>query len=190
MACISLASALAPRTPSFRCMKRSTASASRRVSMTGIAAHADGDAGMRKGCALPCRRSSSLCSLLPLCFPAGASLTAGASDASALAVAAHWLGIAGQKAISPRDLLIVESIRLPRVVMGLLVGLRLRCRVRSCRAFSAIRWPTRSCRRVGGRRPWRCGHDRTRRQPRTADGGCGRLCRAAGRRLSRRSQRH
>ncbi len=50
------------------------------------------------------------------------SLTAGASDASALAVVAHWAGIADAGAISPRDLLIVEQIRLPRVVMGLLVG--------------------------------------------------------------------
>lgn len=52
----------------------------------------------------------------------GVSLTAGASKASALAVAAHWLGLAPTDAISPRDLLIVEQIRLPRVVMGLLVG--------------------------------------------------------------------
>jgi iron complex transport system permease protein len=53
---------------------------------------------------------------------AGISLTAGASDASALAVAAHWLGLAPPDAIAPRDLLIVEAIRLPRVVMGLFVG--------------------------------------------------------------------
>ena len=50
------------------------------------------------------------------------SLTAGASNASALAVTAHWLGLAPADAISPRDLLIVAQIRLPRVVMGLLVG--------------------------------------------------------------------
>ncbi|HWU65239.1 MAG TPA: iron ABC transporter permease [Ensifer sp.] len=53
---------------------------------------------------------------------AGISLTAGASDASAFAVAAHWFGLGTADAISPRDLLIIESIRLPRVVMGLLVG--------------------------------------------------------------------
>jgi iron complex transport system permease protein len=50
------------------------------------------------------------------------SLNAGASDASALAVALHWLGLAPEGMISSRDLLIVEAIRLPRLVMGLLVG--------------------------------------------------------------------
>jgi iron complex transport system permease protein len=52
----------------------------------------------------------------------GISLTAGASQASALSVAAHWAGLGDANAVSPRDLLIVEQIRLPRVVMGLLVG--------------------------------------------------------------------
>jgi len=52
----------------------------------------------------------------------GISLTAGASQASALSVAAHWAGLGAADAVSPRDLLIVEQIRLPRVVMGLLVG--------------------------------------------------------------------
>ncbi len=53
---------------------------------------------------------------------AGISLTAGASNASAFAVAMHWTGLAPADAILPRDLLIIEAIRLPRVVLGLLVG--------------------------------------------------------------------
>lgn len=59
---------------------------------------------------------------LGMAMAAGISLTAGASDASALAVATHWLGLAPLDALSARDILIVEAIRLPRVVMGLLVG--------------------------------------------------------------------
>ena len=60
--------------------------------------------------------------VLGVVVASGISLTAGASDASALAVAGHWLGLDEVNAIAPRDLLIVEQIRLPRVVMGLLVG--------------------------------------------------------------------
>lgn len=60
--------------------------------------------------------------VLGVVVASGISLTAGASNASALAVAGHWLGLGEVSAIAPRDLLIVEQIRLPRVVMGLLVG--------------------------------------------------------------------
>lgn len=64
-----------------------------------------------------------LAALVVLAVPsAGVSLTAGASDASALAVVLHWTGISTDAALAPRDLLIIEAIRLPRVVMGLLVG--------------------------------------------------------------------
>lgn len=61
--------------------------------------------------------------LLLALFLAGSalvSLTAGASDASATAVLGHYLGM--NNAIAARDLLIIEQIRLPRVVMGMLVG--------------------------------------------------------------------
>ena len=52
---------------------------------------------------------------------AGFSMTAGASDASAGAVIMHWFGL-GAQAVNDRDLLIIEAIRLPRIVLGLLVG--------------------------------------------------------------------
>ncbi|WP_442966879.1 FecCD family ABC transporter permease [Rhizobium sp. C4] len=90
--------------------------------MTGIAAAADADAGMRKGLRLALPQIVIVLLVVAVVLAAGVSLTAGASNASALAVAAHWLGLAAPDAISARDLLIVESIRLPRVVMGLLVG--------------------------------------------------------------------
>ena len=48
------------------------------------------------------------------------SLTAGASDASAISVLAHYLGMS--EGIASRDLLIIQEIRLPRVIMGALVG--------------------------------------------------------------------
>lgn len=48
------------------------------------------------------------------------SLTSGASDASAVAVVKSWL--AGGDAANARDRLIVYDIRLPRVILGILVG--------------------------------------------------------------------
>lgn len=52
------------------------------------------------------------------------SLTSGASDASAVGLLRDWLFgvVPGDAAISSRDRLIVYDIRLPRVVMGVLVG--------------------------------------------------------------------
>lgn len=48
------------------------------------------------------------------------SLGWGSSDASAAAVVWHW--ISGDDAVSARDRLIIEDIRLPRMVLGILVG--------------------------------------------------------------------
>ncbi|TIU91437.1 MAG: iron ABC transporter permease, partial [Mesorhizobium sp.] len=52
------------------------------------------------------------------------SLTSGASDASAVSVVGDWLvGAApGNEALSARDRLIVYDIRLPRVILGVLIG--------------------------------------------------------------------
>jgi iron complex transport system permease protein len=52
------------------------------------------------------------------------SLTSGASDASAVSVVSDWLlGAApGNEALSARDRLIVYDIRLPRVILGVLIG--------------------------------------------------------------------
>ncbi|RWB79749.1 iron ABC transporter permease [Mesorhizobium sp.] len=52
------------------------------------------------------------------------SLTSGASDASAVSVVGDWLlGAApGNAALSARDRLIVYDIRLPRVILGVLIG--------------------------------------------------------------------
>jgi len=48
------------------------------------------------------------------------SLTAGASDASAVAVVSGWFS--GDTAIELRDRIIVYDIRLPRILMGILIG--------------------------------------------------------------------
>jgi iron complex transport system permease protein len=50
------------------------------------------------------------------------SLASGASDASASAVLLDWLSGSRGDALSARDRIIVYDIRLPRVVMGILVG--------------------------------------------------------------------
>jgi len=52
------------------------------------------------------------------------SLTSGASDASALAVVRDWLfpSMSDGSALSARDRIIVYDIRLPRVVLGVLIG--------------------------------------------------------------------
>ena len=52
------------------------------------------------------------------------SLPAGASDASAFAVVGDWLFPALRRttALSARDRIIIYDIRLPRVVLGVLVG--------------------------------------------------------------------
>ncbi|MEO3999969.1 iron ABC transporter permease [Mesorhizobium sp. CAU 1732] len=50
------------------------------------------------------------------------SLTAGASDASAVDVVLGWLGGAEDGALSARDRIIVYDIRLPRMILGVLIG--------------------------------------------------------------------
>ncbi|CAM5370712.1 iron complex transport system permease protein [Aquamicrobium terrae] len=50
------------------------------------------------------------------------SLASGASDASALGVLRHWGSGAPADALSARDRIIIHDIRLPRIVMGMLVG--------------------------------------------------------------------
>ena len=50
------------------------------------------------------------------------SLASGASDASALAVLADWLSPGASDALSERNRIIISEIRLPRVVLGVLVG--------------------------------------------------------------------
>lgn len=50
------------------------------------------------------------------------SLTAGASDASAWSVFAHWLSASGEGALSHADRIIIYEIRLPRMVLGILIG--------------------------------------------------------------------
>lgn len=50
------------------------------------------------------------------------SLASGASDASAWAVLRDWLSGAEAGALSERDRIIIYDIRMPRIVMGMLVG--------------------------------------------------------------------
>jgi len=50
------------------------------------------------------------------------ALTVGASAASTRQAVMVWLGLLDREAANARDLLIVEQIRLPRVILGILVG--------------------------------------------------------------------
>jgi iron complex transport system permease protein len=50
------------------------------------------------------------------------SLASGSSDASAIAVLMQLLGMGGEGAMSARDQIIVMDIRLPRAVLGVLIG--------------------------------------------------------------------
>ena len=70
------------------------------------------------------RRARLVILLLALLLAATAlfSLASGASDASAAAVLGDWVSGAGEHAMSERDRIIVYDIRLPRIVMGILVG--------------------------------------------------------------------
>ncbi|MGE0230287.1 MAG: FecCD family ABC transporter permease [Flavobacteriaceae bacterium] len=77
-------------------------------------AYADGDRAVRA-------RATILLLAALLIVVALFSLGWGASDASALEVIAHWTGL-GDGALSARDRLIVETIRLPRVILGILIG--------------------------------------------------------------------
>lgn len=68
-------------------------------------------------------RLAILLLLVLLAAAAFLGLTSGASDASASAVVAHWLGLSGASdGPSERDRIIVELVRLPRVVLGMLIG--------------------------------------------------------------------
>lgn len=49
-------------------------------------------------------------------------LASGASDVSAMTVVADWLSGKGKDALSARDRIIVYDIRLPRIVIGIMVG--------------------------------------------------------------------
>src|SRR5690606_25846649 len=49
-------------------------------------------------------------------------LASGASDVSAMTVVAAWRSGKGKAALSARDRIIVYAIRLPRIVMGIMVG--------------------------------------------------------------------
>lgn len=52
-----------------------------------------------------------------------ASLTTGSSNASAIAVVKYWLGIAGgENAMTTLDSIVIHDIRLPRMILGSLVG--------------------------------------------------------------------
>ncbi|RVD63056.1 iron ABC transporter, partial [Mesorhizobium sp. M4A.F.Ca.ET.029.04.2.1] len=64
----------------------------------------------------------SLC--LALAVSVLLSLTSGASDASAVGVVRDWLtgAVPGDAVLSARDRLIVYDIRLPRALLGVLIG--------------------------------------------------------------------
>ncbi|CAN7142419.1 FecCD family ABC transporter permease [Aminobacter sp. LjRoot7] len=89
-----------------------------------------GDAGVQQGGrhAVGDRSSRALLviGVLAVALAATAlfSLTWGASDASALGLVRSWLfgATPGDEALSMRDSVIVYDIRLPRIVMGMLVG--------------------------------------------------------------------
>ncbi|QPC85840.1 iron chelate uptake ABC transporter family permease subunit [Mesorhizobium sp. NBSH29] len=60
---------------------------------------------------------------LLLCVTAAISLASGASDASVLSVLGQWMkGGVNADALSLRDRVIIHDIRLPRLVLGMLVG--------------------------------------------------------------------
>jgi iron complex transport system permease protein len=77
--------------------------------------YADGDRSCRARIVL-----GLLCVVLLATIAFGVS--SGASDASAFAVLGDWLMPARDAALSERDRIIVYDIRMPRVVMGVLVG--------------------------------------------------------------------
>jgi iron complex transport system permease protein len=60
--------------------------------------------------------------VLLLVLVASLSIATGASDASAWSVVQGWFGLGADQALSARDRLIVHEIRLPRIVLGILVG--------------------------------------------------------------------
>ncbi|MGX7873262.1 FecCD family ABC transporter permease [Mesorhizobium sp. ORM6] len=89
-------------------------------SITGPVKATSASEGDRSGRA----RAVILLLCVGLVFAVLLSLTSGASDASAVKVIRDWLFgiIPGDAASSARDSLIVHDIRLPRVILGMLVG--------------------------------------------------------------------
>ncbi|MCB1477249.1 MAG: iron ABC transporter permease [Rhodobiaceae bacterium] len=86
-----------------------------RTATTGLRAPlADGDRAVLARIVICCLAAT-------LAVTAILSLGWGASDASAFEVVMHWVGL-GDGTLAPRDRLIVETIRLPRVTLGGLVG--------------------------------------------------------------------
>lgn len=67
-------------------------------------------------------RATILGLVLLLLLTALVSLTAGASDASVTGLLAEWLSGSEGHGLSARDRIIIYDIRLPRVVLGILVG--------------------------------------------------------------------
>ncbi len=84
---------------------------------SSAAPHMEGD---RSGKA----KMVTLLLLLALAIAAAVSLATGASDASALSVFKDWAMqlTGGESQLSARDALIIYDIRMPRMVMGLLIG--------------------------------------------------------------------
>lgn len=84
----------------------------------------------------------TLCLLVILSAAAIAlSIATGASDASAVNVIGALLAGAEDTALSMRDRIIVFDIRMPRALLGFLIGAALAMSAPSCRASSAIRSP-------------------------------------------------
>ena len=69
-------------------------------------------------------RARFVLALLALLLFAVSAMSAatGASDASAIGVLQSWLGGGAENALSERDRLIINEIRLPRIALGMLVG--------------------------------------------------------------------
>jgi iron complex transport system permease protein len=87
--------------------------------MTATAGHGRTAEGDRSGRA----RLAILVLAGALALTSLASLGYGASDASALALVADWFGgETGEGALSARDRIIIYDIRLPRVILGILIG--------------------------------------------------------------------
>ncbi len=85
--------------------------------MSGMTTAAEGDRSVRA-------RAIIVLLAAVLLVTALFSLTAGASDASPVGVARDWLfgPVTGTDVLSARDRIIVNDIRLPRVLMGALIG--------------------------------------------------------------------
>lgn len=86
----------------------------------------DVPAAVRKPSSEGDRRQRARIAIVILAVALGAaflfSLASGASDASAVAVLGELLGIGAEGAMSARDRIIVMDIRLPRAVLGVLIG--------------------------------------------------------------------